>query len=502
MNRREIFGGAFLSYASLAFNIIAGLLYTPWMVSCIGNGNYGLYTLAISVVNLFLLDFGIGAAVSKFLSGFYAKGQLDKANAFLGIVLKLYLLLSAVVFIALVAVYLFIDGIYKGLTAEELHVFKSLYVVVALYSVVSFPFLPQNGILTANEKFISLKGCNLVQKVLNIALIVIALFAGFDVFALVAVNAITGLGCIAAKVVIIRKTTDVKVSFARCEDVSAKSLLSFSVWVLLIQISQRLVFSLIPTILGVYSGSYAIAIFGLAASIEGYVYSIADALNGMFLPEVSRLASGDNWSSRILKLMVDVGRVQLFLIGGIAVAFLSLGEHFVELWMGPGYEQLYLCIFLLIAPGIVEHTQQVGKSVIYVFDAVKVQSLICCVFAGVNVLLAVVLILPFGVCGAALSVFLCYVLRTIAYNVVYVRTLHLNMASFYRQVFLKWFIPAAVAGITSWLLCHQLLNQSLLAFCFETISFCVVYFLLLWICTFNDREKATISNLLKKLSFR
>ena len=53
-NNKQFVGGAFLSYITIAFNIISGLLYTPWMIRTIGDDQYALYTLALSVINLFL----------------------------------------------------------------------------------------------------------------------------------------------------------------------------------------------------------------------------------------------------------------------------------------------------------------------------------------------------------------------------------------------------------------------------------------------------------------
>ena len=50
-----------ISYAAIAINIVATLLYTPWMVRQIGQANYGLFTLATSLINLFLIDFGWAA---------------------------------------------------------------------------------------------------------------------------------------------------------------------------------------------------------------------------------------------------------------------------------------------------------------------------------------------------------------------------------------------------------------------------------------------------------
>ena len=50
---KEIKKGAIISYFAILFNIIIGLLYTPWMVNKIGVSDYGLYTLIIALSKVF-----------------------------------------------------------------------------------------------------------------------------------------------------------------------------------------------------------------------------------------------------------------------------------------------------------------------------------------------------------------------------------------------------------------------------------------------------------------
>ena len=90
MRDRQVTFGALISYLAIAFNIISGLIYTPWMIRSIGSDQYALYTLALSVINIFLMDFGIGSAVTKFLSNYYARGEYDEANQFMGVVYKVF----------------------------------------------------------------------------------------------------------------------------------------------------------------------------------------------------------------------------------------------------------------------------------------------------------------------------------------------------------------------------------------------------------------------------
>ena len=60
--------GALMSYVAIAINIVTGLLYTPWMIHSIGRENFGLYTLAMSVISLFVFDFGLSSAVTRFIA--------------------------------------------------------------------------------------------------------------------------------------------------------------------------------------------------------------------------------------------------------------------------------------------------------------------------------------------------------------------------------------------------------------------------------------------------
>lgn len=193
MKNKQYLFGAFISYFAIFFNIIAGLVYIPWMVGKIGQSNYALYTLATTFISLFLVDFGLSSAVSRFVAKYRAEGQEEKASDLLGIVTKLYLCIDAIIFTILLVVYFFISKIYKGLTADEIELYKKLYIIVATYSVISFPFMPLPGVINAYEKFVPLKLCDLGQKVLTILLVVVALLNNMDVIAVVSANAISGL---------------------------------------------------------------------------------------------------------------------------------------------------------------------------------------------------------------------------------------------------------------------------------------------------------------------
>lgn len=163
-SNRQIKFGVLMSYFAIGINIITGLIYTPWMISSIGQENYGLFTLANSIMAFFMFDFGLSGAITRYISKYLSEGRPDKANNCLGLVYKLYFGIDLLLFIILAVVYIYIPDIYQKLTLDEIEKFKIVYAIAAVFSVLSFPFIPVDGILTANEKFVQLKSMRCIAK--------------------------------------------------------------------------------------------------------------------------------------------------------------------------------------------------------------------------------------------------------------------------------------------------------------------------------------------------
>ena len=489
----QIKAGAMLSYAGVIFNTLAGLLYTPWMVSCIGADDYGLYTLALSVINFFLLDFGLSDSVSRFLSKYYAEGRKDLVAGFLGMTYRLYLAITLVIAFVLLVVFLNIDAIYTGLTVSQLPVFKVLFVIISLYSVVSFPFAPLSGVLISNERFVALNACNLVQKVATVVLIVVALLLGWGVYALVAVNALVSVVATACKFVIVRVGTDARADFSYWVAAEAKELIGFSAWVTITQVCSRFIFAIMPSIIAVSANTAEVALFGLAASLEGYVYTVASALNGMFMPKVSRSLSGAD--EELQHLMVRVGRIQLYIIGFICICFAVLGGRFVISWMGPGYDALWPCAMLLIVPSLVELPQLIGVTAITASGNVKARACIYLATASVNVALGAVLTGFLGALGGCSSVCVAYFVRTFGQNVIYRRSLGIRLGAFFRETYGRWLGAGAVSiafGLLSTLLVPF---GGWVGFGVCALVMFAAYAVALWLFVFNAYEKELVLNI-------
>lgn len=435
---KQIKLGALFSYFAIAFNMLAGVVYTPWMISQIGQINYGLYMLATSFITMFVMDFGMSAAVTRFISNYNAAGERQKVNDFLGIVYKLYLCIDAVIFMVLLVMYFFINGIYTQLTSDELEVFRVLYVIVGLFSVISFPFTNLNGILTANEMFVELKGCDLFHKAFIIVTMVLSLLLGYGIYALVLVNATAGLLTIVIKLTLIHRRTSVRVNFKYYDKFLLKEIFGFSVWTTIGSLAQRLIFNISPSIIAVVSatGSVGVAIFGLASTIEGYIYTFATAINGMFMPRISRIVHEGKRDEELMPLMIQIGRIQCMIIGLLVVGFITIGRSFiVDIWNKEDFAESYLCAVLLIIPSFFYLPMQIANTTLVVENKVKLQAYVFVIMGVLNVCCSLVLSKFFGAIGASLSIFIAYMVRTMLMGIIYQCKLKLDMVCFAKRSF-------------------------------------------------------------------
>ncbi len=444
--------GAIISYFVIAFNIVAGIIYTPWMITKIGQSNYGLYTLSVSLITLFVIDFGMGAAVSRFVSKYIAEEKQDEVNNFLGVVYKLYLLIDLLIFVILFVLYFFIDSIYGQLTDSEVEVFKLLYVIVGLFSVISFPFSNLNGVLTSYEKFIPLKLCDLFHKAFIVVAMVIALLLDAGVYALVLINAISGVLTILIKLFVIRCGTPARVNWKYFDTKLVKHIFTFSIWTTIASLAQRLIYNITPSIIAAVSstGATGVAIFGLASTIEGYLYSVATVVSGMFMPKVARMVYSEEKES-LMPLMVKVGRIQCMVIGLFLVGFVALGRSFiVDVWNKPDFDTSYFCAVLLILPSYFYLPMEIANTALVVENKVRLQAFVFIIMGLTNVVLSLILSSIFGAFGAAVSIFIAYMLRTFLMIIIYQRKMKLKMGQFYKQTFLKitpWLALVLIFGL-------------------------------------------------------
>lgn len=491
--------GAIISYLALGLNIALGLIYTPWMKDKIGLDNFGLYTLATSLISIFMLDFGLGSAVSRFVSKYRAEGRQDKVDNIIGLIYKLYIAIDIVIVAVLTVIFFFISSIYKGLTPEEIEQFKVLYIIVAGFNIISFPFSPLNGVLNAYEKFIQLKLCDLISKVSTVVFVVIALWLSPDVTWVVMANAVSGILVVVIKLIMAKSSVPVKANLKASGKDLYKTLFSFTIWTTIVAIMQRFTHSFAPSILGMTSSAEEIGLYSPAVTIEGYFYTIAVAVNGLFLPRVSQYIA-DKTEEKIADLMIKVGKYQLIVMGLIFTGFVCVGKDFMIEWMnGAEYEKTYYCAMIILFPTLISATLQIASTTVIAKKMVHYNAICMIVTGTLGLIISYVLSLYIGALGVCIGTAFTALANMGFMNIIYHKKVGINMFNFYKKCYLRSIPCFALTILLGLSICHYINISGWLGIIVEGIIVVAIFAIIFFTIYFTNEEKKNAFNKVKSI---
>ena len=106
-NEKEIKIASILSYIYMALQILVSILTTPFIISQIGDSQYGVYKIMGSFVSyMTLLNFGFGSSAVRYLAEYRIKKEKKKEKEFLSFIYMANIVISFV--IAVIGVFFFI----------------------------------------------------------------------------------------------------------------------------------------------------------------------------------------------------------------------------------------------------------------------------------------------------------------------------------------------------------------------------------------------------------
>ena len=490
-NGSSIKAGAIISYVAIFLNIAISFLYTPWMIKKIGVSDYGLYSLIISFISYFIMDFGLSSAIQRFIAKYRAEGNEDRVAKMVGLTTRVYLIIDTVILLVLFVLYFFIANIFTGLTPEEIERLKGLYIIAGCFSVLTFMFKPMAGAMMAFEYFVEERVLEMVNKVGVVLLVCVALAFGADVYALVLINGAVSLITSALKFFVFRHKSKLKVHWSFFDKDELKSIFSFSMWTFGSSLAQRMRLSLVPTILGILSNSQEIAFFALGMSLEGMVFTFSNGINGLFLPRVSRMAVSQKRED-ILNLMIKVGRIQLFIFGLIFSGFIIFGSSFLNLWVGSDFTSVYYIVIFLIMSNMVSLSQSIANDLVYVENRVRDTASRVFITSIVGLIIACLLAHQYGAVGCAIGTGVGLCLYIIWINFYYHKQMGIDIIAFFRLCHFKIMPLLTIVGVLSYIVASLFTLNSWLKLALGISMYSIVYMSICYMLLFNKEEKNLI----------
>lgn len=426
-----------MSYVTIIANTLIQLLYTPFLIGKLGKGEYGLFSLVSSIIGyLTVLDLGFGNAIIVYTAKYREKKEFEKERKLHGMFHLIYIIIGIVAGIAGLILSLNTDNIFsESLTPEELGKMRIMLMILSFNLFITFAFSIYNSIIAAREQFVFQKLLATINTIAKPLLMIPLLFLGFKSIALCVVITIVNVAVLLSNYIYCKKKLKIKVKFLGFDKKLFWEIFSYSFFVFLGVIADKVNWSADQFILGMFCGTVAVSVYSTAATLNTLFINLSTAVSSVLLPKMSKMIAKKASSKEISDEFIKVGRIQYYIVFLMASGLVLVGREFIRLWVGEEFNESYYVALLLILPLCIPLIQNLGLSIMQAMNKFKFRTIMMCIMSVFNIIASVFLAQWKGPTGTAIgtagSLLICNV---IVMNIYYARVIKLDILRFWKNI--------------------------------------------------------------------
>ena len=268
---RQMRWGVILSYIIEVVNIVSGLIYTPIMLSLLGQNEYGLYQLVFSIVSYLSL---IGLGFSSSYQRYYAREKLQGTDSVARLNGMFVLVFGAMSCICLICGAFMVPNTAlifgEKLTPNELEKAKVLLAIMVFNMALTFPNSLFTSYITAHKRFVFQRIVILTERLVNPFLCIPLLILGYGSIGLVVISTLISGTAFIINIRFCLKKLKMQFSFSALRLSKLKELWGFTFFIFLNQIVNQVNWSVDKYLLGRYYGTAMVAIYSIGGQLRGY----------------------------------------------------------------------------------------------------------------------------------------------------------------------------------------------------------------------------------------
>lgn len=495
--------GAVLNYISIALNMVVGLLYTPYMLRMLGQSEYGLYSLAASIIAyLTVLDLGFGNAIVRYTAKFRTEGKKREQEEMFGMFFVLYIGIGLLAVACGTLLAGNVESIFLSqMNEEEVDKMRIMLWLMTFNLAFTFPMSIWGAIMTAYERFVFQRIISILRSIFNPIVMIFLLVIGYKAIALVVVTTAFNVFTLLINYWYCRHRLYIHMRFSRFRWKFLKEVGIYSFWIFLNAIMDRIYWSTGQFVLGIYRGSVAIAVYAVAVQLQQMYMMFSTAISSLFLPKVTAMVTkGDN-AKELSDLFIRTGRIQYIVLAYVLSAFIVFGRPFIRLWAGAGYEDAYIIALLFFIPLLVPLMQNIGIIILQARNQMKFRSILYVIISICCFILSFPLAKIYGGIGCAVATAIALIAgQIIGMNIYYHRKQGIDIIRFWCEIGRMSIIPILLTVISLIIINNMNVDLSTLShFLFLAMLYSIIYILLFYRFSMNHEEKKLFVSPIKQL---
>ncbi|MGN6514338.1 MAG: oligosaccharide flippase family protein [Rhizomicrobium sp.] len=444
--------GSVLQFISFGCNVAAGFVLMPVLIHHLGERGYGLWALIGTIVGqLGLLDLGFRATTERFMANAIARTDAEAQISIYSTAIAMFFFLGFVVFltvstIALAAPFWLVDR-------REIWEFEIALIISGLNLAWLFPFAVMQGCLAATYRSDMVVIAQISSTVIRTVLALVAVLVFH--FGIIAVAIALFTGSFVQRVLLgfmmHRHLPGIAFRFSAIKRATVKELFGFGRFIFLSKVFDAARYRIDNLIIAPLIGIVAVTHYSVAVRLADYFEALVISISAVSRPVYAmHFTKGEH--DELSKKFLTVARLSSSICCVFVALTLVFGKAFVRIWLGPGFDDSYIALSVLVVGMFFALLQMPSRDMLRAIYKHQFDTMTNGIEVIANLILTVVLILRFGIVGAALGTVIPMLVIKAGVLPVYVcRTLDLNLFKYWiaigRPIVIAAIFSAAIAGV-------------------------------------------------------
>jgi O-antigen/teichoic acid export membrane protein len=335
-------------YLAIGVDALIGLMLLPFNITHLGPTAYGLWMLTASMTTYFsVLDLGFGGSIVKFVAHYRAKRDVRGLNEIASTLFGIFAITGTVAYLVFVVI-AFNIGHILNITPDQQSTARTLMLVIGVYVSLGFPFSIFGGIINGFQRFDLNNVVGIASSLIVAVVNVVMLMSGYTLEQLVIVTTtirVMTYFVYRLNAYHIFPALSIRPSLFLWSRV--RELTSFSVYISIIDWSNKLNYSIDAIVIGAYMSTAAVTLWTVPQRLAEMLQRLTNQLNGVLLPVVVDSDSAER-SGRLRAIFIQGTRLSLASVVPVAAALMMLARPLIHAWVGPRFEESVLVAQLLV----------------------------------------------------------------------------------------------------------------------------------------------------------
>lgn len=401
-NSSQIIKNVLLNWLAVLATLATGFFMSPFLVRNLGDSVYGVWVLLGSLVGyLGLLDFGITPSIIKYVAEYRARNDQQAINRVVTVSLVVFTGVGLISLALAAVIAIYFNDIFNSPLSRSTA--AAVAMLAGINLAFTFPASVFVGVVRGYQRYDVDSAITTLNILARSVLLVALVLRGYGIVALAMITFVFDMMRLALLALwAYRLNPDIRIAREYFDREQLKKLFGFGLFAFLIYLGRQMILYTDFILIGLFLSTSSVTIYFIAARLVEYLRHLVAEMVGVLAPTASHLDASDDQAA-LKELLIVSTKYTLLIALPIASVFFVIGDLFIALWMGPGYEASEL-ILVTLTIGILAHLLAMpSETFLMGIGKHRIVARLTILQAFANLLLSLLLVPSLGLFGIALG---------------------------------------------------------------------------------------------------